>query len=247
MFFCIDRYLLKSFQITNLNKQQTNLNNIKNLFFQGQPHDLRFGSLINDLWLIHMIFGKWTTQPSLVIKPVPHNLLRKIKSWGMRSSAPDLNICHSSTEWWIKLFSWIWIEKGTDWVSIQNLNWAKSGKIRHSQPLWLEPLYKPYHKFGFWLFEWSRCGRIAKKSSRKDSWYQDFTVILMWSLPDAHMKPLAFVPKTARHIWKQVVTILVERTSNQTPSVLVISIKPGSLLVVLKISVRSLIQRRDLL
>jgi hypothetical protein len=33
------------------------------------------------------------------------------------------------------------------------------------KPSRFEPLYQPY--FGFWLFAWSRCGRIVKKVAEK--------------------------------------------------------------------------------
>ena len=44
------------------------------------------------------------------------------------------------------------------------------------KPSRFEPLYQPY--FGFWLFAWSRCGRIVKKSNRKDSLQQDYLYYL---------------------------------------------------------------------
>jgi len=45
-------------------------------------------------------------------------------------------------------------------------NQEKSDNFKPSR---FEPLYQPY--FGIWLFASSRCGRIVKKSSRKDSLY----------------------------------------------------------------------------
>jgi len=86
------------------------------------------------------------------------------------------------------------------------------------KPSRFEPLYQPY--FGFWLFAWSRCGRIVKKSSREDSWYQDYSVILTSAPPSCHRQPSAFVPEIARNIWKQAVSILVERPINQNIEVL---------------------------
>jgi len=58
-------------------------------------------------------------------------------------------------------------DRGLILKPVSPLNRAKSGKIGHFQTFEFEPLYQPY--FGFWLFAWSRCGRIVKKSSRKDS------------------------------------------------------------------------------
>ena len=81
---------------------------------------------------------------------------------------------------------------------VSPLNRAKSGKIDIFKPLRFEPLYQPY--FGFWLFARSRCGRIVKKSSRKDSWYQDYSVLLTASSPSCHQQPVSFVPETARNI-----------------------------------------------
>jgi len=76
------------------------------------------------------------------------------------------------------------------------------------------------HIFCFWLFAWSRCGQIDKKSSRKDSWYQDYSVLLTSAPPSCHRQPSAFVPEIARNIWKQAASILVERTINQNIEVL---------------------------
>jgi len=42
------------------------------------------------------------------------------------------------------------------------------------KPSRFEPLYQPY--VGFWLFAWSRCGRIVKRIGRKDSWYGVATI-----------------------------------------------------------------------
>ena len=66
------------------------------------------------------------------------------------------------------------------------------------KPSRFEPLYQPY--FGFWLFTWSRCGRIVKKSRRKDSWYQDYSVLLTSPSPSCHQMPSPFVPETAPNI-----------------------------------------------
>jgi len=62
------------------------------------------------------------------------------------------------------------------------------------KPSRFETFYQPY--FGFRLFAWSRCGRIVKKSSRKDSWYQDYSVLLTAAPPSARRQPAAFVPET---------------------------------------------------
>ena len=59
-----------------------------------------------------------------------------------------------------------------------------------------------------------------KKSSRKDSWYQDYSVLLTAAPSTARRQPAAFVPKTARNIWTQADSILVERTNNQNIQVL---------------------------
>jgi len=87
-----------------------------------------------------------------------------------------------------------------------------------------------------------------KKSSRKDSWYHDYSMYsvlltLPSQAPSCHQMPSPFVPKTAQNIWTQAVSILVERTINPNIEVLlflVISIEPGLLLIVLKMSIRSL-------
>jgi len=39
-----------------------------------------------------------------------------------------------------------------------------------------------------------------KKSSRKDSWYQDYSVLLTLPSPSCHQMPSPFVTKTARNI-----------------------------------------------
>jgi len=70
---------------------------------------------------------------------------------------------------------------------------------------------------------WSRCGWKAKnKSSRfgKDSWYQDYLVLLTSAPPLCHWQPSAFVPEIARNVWKQAASILVERIIHQNIEVL---------------------------
>ena len=99
-----------------------------------------------------------------------------------------------------------------------------------------EPLYQPY--FDFWLFAWSRCGRIVKRSSRKDSLYQDYSVLLTSIVSSAAVdicgrnRPQHLKASWAYFGWKN------HKSKHRYPSVLVISIEPGSLLVVLKMSVR---------
>ena len=66
-------------------------------------------------------------------------------------------------------------------------------------------MYQPY--FGFWLFAWSRCGRIVKKSNTKDVWYQDYSVLLTSAPPSCHQPPSAFVPEIARNVKKQAASI----------------------------------------
>jgi len=98
---------------------------------------------------------------------------------------------------------------------------AESGQIRkigHFQTFEVETLYQPY--FRFWLFAWSRCGRIVKKSSRKDSLYQHYTDSLTSAPPWCHRQPSAFVREIARNIWKQAGSILVEKNTNQNIEVL---------------------------
>ena len=58
-----------------------------------------------------------------------------------------------------------------------------------------ESLYQPF--FGFWLFAWSRCGQIVKKSSRKYSWTQNYSVLLMSASPSCHryLSPARFESK----------------------------------------------------
>ena len=86
------------------------------------------------------------------------------------------------------------------------------------KPSRFEPLYQPY--FDFWLFAWSRCGRIVKKSSRKDSLYQDYSVLLTSAPPSGRRQPSAFCPTFVPNIWKQAGSILVEITINQNIEVL---------------------------
>jgi len=58
---------------------------------------------------------------------------------------------------------------------------------------------------------------LLKKCSRKDSWYQDYSILLTTALPVG--RPALFVPETARNITKQTVAISVERTIRQTTEV----------------------------
>jgi len=81
------------------------------------------------------------------------------------------------------------------------------------KPSKFKTLYQAY--FGFWLFACSRCGRIVKKSRRKYSWYQDYSVLLMLPSPSCYQMPSPFVTETARNVWTQTESILVERTINQ--------------------------------
>ena len=114
--------------------------------------------------------------------------------------------------------------------------------FKHSR---FEPLYQPY--FGFWLFAWSRCGRI-KKSSRKDSWYQYYSVLLTngTSIGSAAAGSIC-APNRPKHLNASCVYFFWKNhyAKYRSPSVLVICIEPGSLLVVLKMSVRSLSLRRN--
>ena len=96
--------------------------------------------------------------------------------------------------------------------------WIDQEKSDIFKPSRFEPLDQPY--FGFWLFAWSRCSRIVRKSSRKDSWYQDYSVLLASAPSSCHWQPSAFVPEIARNIWKQAASILVERTVHQNTEVL---------------------------
>jgi len=80
----------------------------------------------------------------------------------------------------------------------RNDNGPNQEKSDIFKPSRFEPLYQPY--FGFWLFAWSRCGQIVKKSSRKDSWYQDYSVLLTSAPPLCNRQPWAFVPEIARNI-----------------------------------------------
>jgi len=67
--------------------------------FNGQPRRFAIQELVpnwyNHFHLIILIRRKSTTQPCWVIKQVPRNLVRSIRSWSIRvwSSAQDLNIC----------------------------------------------------------------------------------------------------------------------------------------------------------
>jgi len=83
------------------------------------------------------------------------------------------------------------------------------------KPSKFEALYQPYLDFDFYLFAWSRCGRIVKKCNREDSWYQDYSVLLTSPSPLCHQMPSPFVTETAPNIWTQAESILVERTINQ--------------------------------
>ena len=82
-----------------------------------------------------------------------------------------------------------------------------------------EALHQPY--FGFCLFAWSRCGRIIKKSSREDSWYQDYSVLLTSPSPSCHQVPSPFVTETARNIWANNI-YCCERSIYQTTEVLLV-------------------------
>jgi len=65
-------------------------------------------------------------------------------------------------------------------------------------------------------------------------WDMSSSVLLMSSSPSCHQMLSPFVPTSAHHIWTQAVSNLVERTIHQNirnPSVLIISIEPGSLWV----------------
>ena len=54
------------------------------------------------------------------------------------------------------------------------------------------------------------------KSGRKDSWYQHYSILVTSAFPEGRRQPVAFFPTSAHHIWKKVVSILVERSTNQT-------------------------------
>ena len=88
----------------------------------------------------------------------------------------------------------------------------------------LESLYQPY--FSFWLFAWSRCSRIVRKSSRKDSWYQDYLVLLTSALLGAPMnlseiEYTGSIAKVGRQTGKELLNGLQtvdKRRNNQRPS-----------------------------
>jgi len=89
--------------------EQTNPVNYVN-YLRTSPTNLSFGNWyltgINRFRLTILIRQKWTTQQCWVIKPVPHNLVWRIRAGNISSSAQYWNIC---TEWWLKSFSEIWI------------------------------------------------------------------------------------------------------------------------------------------
>ena len=87
---------------------------------------------------------------------------------------------------------------GTAPKPVSPLNRAKSGKIGHFKPLRFQLQFQPC--FGFWLFAWSGCVRIVKKSTGKDSWQQDDSFLLMSPPPSFLQLPSPFVPETARNI-----------------------------------------------
>jgi len=112
------------------------------------------------------------------------------------------------------------------------------------KPSKFEPLYQAY--FGFWLLGWSRCGRIVNKSSRIDSWDQVYSVLLTSALVPSHRRPSEFAPKTETFKRKPCLCWLKELvTKLQKSCRFVISIETGSLLVVFKVSIRSLSLRRN--
>ena len=72
----------------------------------------------------------------------------------------------------------------------------------------------------FWFLVVCVVKMWSGKSSRKDSWYQDYSVLLTSPSPPCHQMPSPFLPETARNVWTQAVSILVERTINQNIEVL---------------------------
>ena len=65
-------------------------------YLMGQPRPLAFESWYltgtNHFRLTILVRRNCMTQPWWVINPVPHNLVRRIRSWSIWSSAQDLNI-----------------------------------------------------------------------------------------------------------------------------------------------------------
>jgi len=108
------------------------------------------------------------------------------------------------------------------WVSnLDLLNWLRwigpnQEKSEIFIPSRFEHLHQPF--FGFWLLAWSRCDRIV--SSRKDSWYQDYSILLTAASPSCHEQPALFVPDRPKHLDYKLVSISIERTMNQNIEVL---------------------------
>jgi len=74
-----------------------------------------------------LIRWKWTTQQCWEIKPVPHHLVQKIRSWSILSSRNDLKSLYwmisKTLSWNLAIRQWKWI---MDWVR-WTLKYARMG------------------------------------------------------------------------------------------------------------------------
>jgi len=128
--------------------------------------------------------------------------------------------CHTFPNFWYKatFTFYVWIRLGT---ALGTGFAAESGqirKIRHFQTFEVWTFVPAI--FWFLVVRRVKMWSDRKKSSKKDSWYQDYSVLLTSAPPSCHRQPSAFVPKISWNIWKQAEYILVERTINQNIEVL---------------------------
>jgi len=101
---------------------------------------------------------------------------------------------------------------------VSPLNRAKSRKIGHFQTFEVWTFVPAI--FWFLVVCMVKMWSDRKKSNRKDSWYQYYSVLLTSAPPSCHRQPSAFVPQPAPNIWTQAESILVQRTINQNIEVL---------------------------
>jgi len=106
--------------------------------------------------------------------------------------------------------------------------------------VWFETLHQPY--LGFWLFEWSRCGWNIKKAVEKipsTNIIQYYLRLHLHRVIGCRRQVAQIRPKTFER--KLCLFYLKEQLIKYgSPAFFVISIKPGSHLIVLKSSVHGL-------
>jgi len=121
------------------------------------------------------------------------------------------------------------------------VNQAKTGKIRHVQTFKVWTFVTAM--FRFLVVCMVKMWSDRKKSSWKDSWYQNYLVLLTTSLASCHEQSASFARNRPQHLNASCVCFgRKNHLSNyRSPSVVVISIQPGLFLLVCKMTVRSLI------